>query len=467
MSPYLQLLLQKRPQLYPDYDPANPEPPDEPQIAVDSPPATIPLKARPMPDAQANPMPDVVPSQFVAQRPTIPMQPRTAAPVVMGTPTDYVAPDTPAVPLKPRDRIEEDRQRLINAQNKKGPSLGKRILEGVGDYAASGIGLNLNHILHPRGTEVQQAQRQLQADLGIQNQQTENQDKQSLITLRGKQADQIDQNLAGPTPAELADAAKKEARANFIESMKLHPQPLDPNDPADQELLRQAKVAGILLPNSYGKQPKSDKKLIAGRTKLLGGKNVYVDDNGDAINDSEGDPIVHGMAPADKTGGETQEEADKREAERQSLQTKADSLRGLAGSVDAQLRGKDGKSGLYAEQGNYQSQIQQLTPRVTAANATDADKAAYSQAKESLRVVNERIQGLETQRNKHIANATEAETEALKFKREPKAASSNFTAPANSRGRKWSKAAFAKSNPAADAEAAAKTMAAAGAKVVD
>lgn len=282
MSPYLQLLLQKRPQLYPDYDPSKPDTPDEPQ----APGPTVAIGPRvpavqPV-DPQADP---VMPVSPPAQQPTMALQARAP---VLGDEViaDGAGPANPAptMPLKPRDRIEEDRQRLIDAQNKKPPSLGRRILETAGQYAASGLGINLRPILHPRGSETEQAQRQLATDIALQNQATQNQDAQSTIALRGQQAAKIKQDMEGPSDDEVAAAAKKQARENFIESMKLHPQPLDPNDPNDQELLRQAKAAGILLPNSYGKQPKAATErapLIRERTNADGSKSTLQSvDNG-------------------------------------------------------------------------------------------------------------------------------------------------------------------------------------------
>lgn len=94
-------------------------------------------------------------------------------------------------------RIEEDRQALITAQRKPRSKL-KDIGEGLATWAASGVGIPLQRILHPRGSETQQAERALGRDVMLQKQSGDIQEQQAGISLRGRQAAKIQSELDNP-----------------------------------------------------------------------------------------------------------------------------------------------------------------------------------------------------------------------------------------------------------------------------
>lgn len=153
---------------------------------------------------------------------------------------------------QPRDIIADDQQYLRDVQNKPhNKALG--VLEGLGQWAASGVGLNLKRVLHPHGTETEQAQRQLNTDLGIQKEQTEAQDARSTIALRDAQTRKIDDLINHPDTSD-ADKAKLEIAREILKS---HPQGFNLNDPADVIAKKKVEDAGIPIPASYGKQAKA------------------------------------------------------------------------------------------------------------------------------------------------------------------------------------------------------------------
>lgn len=267
-------------------------------------------------------MADSVAPPELAQQPTIPVRPAMTQGIDMNAPDVVPAATIPLSSRIPsttppavngggaRDVIQEDRDRLTAAQNKHIP-LGKRILEELGTYAASGVGLNLRPILHPGGTDEEKAQRQLADDLGIQKAQTENQDTQSTIALHS---------------VELAK-----------EILKSHPQGFDPNDPADVIAKKKLEDAGIPIPATYGKQPKAAGPPET-RTRMEKGVKYQTEFDPESrkfvySTDANGDRIVVDEAPAEKpepqmTPNETfnaQKEYETNLAKKKSLQDAATS----------------------------------------------------------------------------------------------------------------------------------------------
>lgn len=267
-SPYLQVLLSRK-----RNDPSLPyNRPDDLTAApeqVDSPGPTIPLRspqylksANAPVEQPAAPPPYLQPASVSAAAPVV--SPAASQPVSVTPP-----PTTPVI-TKPRDVIQDDRNALIAAQNKPHSKL-KSIAEGLGQWAGSGIGLNVHKLIHPGGTETERAQRQLVTDLGLQKTATDNADAQSTIALRGKQGEKIAADIeAAKTDTSGEDKRKLDA---LRESLRLHTQPFDPNDPVDVQLLKDANAAGILIPSAYGKQPAPPKPATAPetRTRMEGG----------------------------------------------------------------------------------------------------------------------------------------------------------------------------------------------------
>lgn len=250
-SPYLLTLLargRKTDPTLPYDDPNDPDP-----TPVESPGPTISMRPRAtVTDAQQAPPPylqaRVVQPAVTAQSPTIP------------------------ITAKPVDVIAQDRQRLIDAQGKH-HSKARDVLEGLGQWAGSGVGLNVHKLIYPRGTETEQAQRQLNTDLGLQKVATDEADAQSTIALRGSQvkeneaqARKIQDAIDNP---DTSDEDKRKLEA-LRESLRLHPQPFDANDPNDIELLKRAKDAGILIPSAYGKTAPQREPLIKERKNADG-----------------------------------------------------------------------------------------------------------------------------------------------------------------------------------------------------
>ncbi len=272
MTPYLQLLLnRKKTETY------QPQPlgtginaggesldlPIRPTPVADIPQTTIPI-SRPMRPSIATPPPVVraQPAAIAAQPPAIPLAPRPSmeAPDAGG--------DMEQAPSDPwQGRIEADRQRILNAQAHP-QSTGKRILEALGTWAGAGVGLPVQKILHPHGTETQQAQRQLATDVGLQQSQIEAQTKAqraqteaklgqadaasqySTIALRNKQIAKIDDEINNP---DLSDAAKAELEAIKEGVRAFEGQaPSGENDRAYADLRAKAAKRGITLPATYG-----------------------------------------------------------------------------------------------------------------------------------------------------------------------------------------------------------------------
>ena len=167
----------------------------------------------------------------------------------------------PSIPLSKRDVIAEDRDRLLAAQNKP-HSKAKAVLEGLGTWAAGGLGIPLHRMLHPGGTEVEKAQRQLATDLALRKEDIDTQDAGATIKLRTAQARKIDADIQAaidhPDTSD-ADKAKLETAQAILRS---HPQPFDPNDPQDVVAIKKLNDAGIPIPQSYGKQPKEATPLF-------------------------------------------------------------------------------------------------------------------------------------------------------------------------------------------------------------
>lgn len=218
------------------------------------------------------------PTPGLPQPPTIPIrsippqqQPTPAAPA-LSQPVNAAQPDYNA-------RIEADRQRILNAQAHP-QSKGKRILEGLAEWAGAGVGLPVAKMIHPHGTETQQAQRQLVTDVGLQRTATDAQQaqtelqrvqneaagQQSTIALRSAQARKIEADLANPDISAEDERKLKVAQ----EILKSHPQPFDTNDPADVVAIKKLTDAGIPIPHTYGKQPKlgEDFSLSPGQTRF-------------------------------------------------------------------------------------------------------------------------------------------------------------------------------------------------------
>lgn len=142
LSPYIQLLLaRKRPTdsaTTPDVGPSSPV---ESAIPA-APPITI----------GARPANSMAVASTTNLDPLVDIQPRTAAETVQGYDRG-MHPDRDI----PQMMVPYHRNR------------GLQTLEAVGDIAASGFGVNLQHILHPRGTDEQRARRALHDEQSIQS----------------------------------------------------------------------------------------------------------------------------------------------------------------------------------------------------------------------------------------------------------------------------------------------------------
>lgn len=180
---------------------------------------------------------------------------------------------TPTIAVKPRTAVEEAADTVrkyddgLHPDPKTGAwvphkrNKGLQILEGLGNVAASGVGINLQNILHPRGTPEQQARRRLADESAIEDQNIQRQraavdvegDK-ATIALRSAQSRKIQDLLDHPDTSD-ADKRKLEVAKAILQS---HPQGFDPNDPADAVALKKMEDAGIPVPASYGKQPKGE-----------------------------------------------------------------------------------------------------------------------------------------------------------------------------------------------------------------
>lgn len=488
MSPYLQLLLSKKRDPYQEFDPLqekpNPAlaaPVQEPTIAIrpraTPPPViapvdpvaqepTIPIRyragdlpsngdprvmARPVgngkyeervvgPEGRIEGFGDQRDYAPLADTPTIPI--KTIPPRVEGTPSSpwleegsAGAPSTnpaPTIALKPRTALEDaaDTVRKYEQGLHKDPKTGewvphkrskvKQVLEGLATVGASGLGINLQNVLHPKGTPEQQARRALAREVGLEDQSIQTRRAESDIA----RDTAVTEKLGREAQIPIESPAEKAAYEALKESLRMHPQPFDPNDPADAVLLEKAKRAGIDIPRTYGKQPKEAAKLVAGRTKRTeDGKDIYVDDNGDPVLDSQGQPIVHGVAKPDKASGETQEEADKREAEARAVKAEADSARGLAEHINKELQP------LYTERGTLESQLKGAGginwDNTDPAKGPVKDSNQLATLKESitgrLKEVREKIAEQEKLRDTNYSKATSKEAEALKYQRSPKA----------------------------------------------
>lgn len=234
--------------------------------------------------------------------------------------TDEPAPEIPAT-VKLGARIAQDRQALADAQSHH-HSKARDILEGLGQYVGSGIGLNVHRLIYPHGNAEEQAQRQLATDVGLQKVATDDANTQSTIALRGAQARKIQADLENP------DTSDEDKRKLVLaqEILKSHPQPFDPNDPADVVAMKKLSDAGIPIPKSYGKLPKAAGPPET-RTRMEGGvkyqtefdpksgKFVYsTDDQGNriVIDEAKPEPETASDVP-DTTAPWLKEESDQRE----------------------------------------------------------------------------------------------------------------------------------------------------------
>lgn len=405
MNPYLQLLLQKRPQLYPS---------PTADVEIDSPPPvaspTFPLGPRPQQPTVPVPNGDVVPvAETRSAVPTVPLAPRN-------DPDRLPAPNTPeyqeaaanAFPvLNKRDIIGEDRQRIIDAQNKP-HSKWKDILEGVGQYAAGGIGLNLHHLLHPRGTETEQAQRQLSTDLGIQQQQTVAERAAAETAKIAAETDPATIALRGRLTE--AQIAKINAEA---EKAKQGPTAIPKFVERDDGVYE--------ISTKYPEGRKVGNIPAKARSKNANPTRYFERPDGVyGVNDEHPEGFkVKGVPgkPAATTG---EENPAKIGAEYQSHRTKADSLRGNADAIDKQLRGyEDNKqhhvNGLYDERAAVQTEIGRVNWK-----GADTDENLRNQHEiltTKLAGLSKRIDDLERQRDQHYQLASDEDAEALKYKR--------------------------------------------------
>jgi len=124
----------------------------------------------------------VTPIAEVPPSPTVPIGARAPLNQPVAPPVAPIAPPeaVPTLPIKPRSRVEDAAETVrkydqgLHPDPKTGEwvphkrNKGLQILEGLGNYAASGIGLNLQSILHPRGTPEQQARRALGDEANIE-----------------------------------------------------------------------------------------------------------------------------------------------------------------------------------------------------------------------------------------------------------------------------------------------------------
>ncbi len=270
-SPFLMMLLNRKrndPSIYnpktidPNIPYDDPNDPIEPSPDEMGPTIALRTQRQPMDERMPNGVSSIAPpsislgqrpapAQQPAQQPTVPVTTQPNAPVVPAA-TIRVNPRGPGSVIEPRDDvIARDRQAIIDAQAKH-HSRARDILEGLGQWAGAGLGLNVHRLIYPHGTAEEQAQGQLATDVELQKAQTENQDRQSTIALRSAQARKIEDDLKNPDTSE-ADRRKLILAQEILRS---HPQPFDPNDPADVIAKKKLEDAGIPVPASYGKQPK-------------------------------------------------------------------------------------------------------------------------------------------------------------------------------------------------------------------
>lgn len=257
MTPYLHLLLNRK-----RNDPTIPyDDPNDPGIeqSVDerlpnngspiAPPATIPLRSIPrLPVTTETPPPAPIP--LARQTAIATADPETSYSTPRLPVTNESPPELPAT-VKLGARVAQDQRDVATAQSHH-HSKARDILEGLGQYVGSGIGLNVHKLIYPRGTETEKAQRQLATDVGLQKVATDNADTQSTIALRSAQARKIQADLDNPNTSD--EDKRKLILAQEI--LRSHPQPFDPNDPADVVAMKKLNDAGIPIPKSYGKVPK-------------------------------------------------------------------------------------------------------------------------------------------------------------------------------------------------------------------
>lgn len=230
--------------------------------------------------------------------------------------TNESPPELPAT-VKLGARVAQDRQALTDAQSHH-HSKARDILEGLGQYVGSGIGLNVHKLIYPHGNGEEQAQRQLATDVGLQKVATDDANTQSTIALRSAQARKIQADLENP------DTSDEDKRKLVLaqEILKSHPQPFDPNDPADVVAMKKLNDAGIPIPRSYGKLPKAPaphEPLLKERKKSDGSTvTMQSDDFGKTWTEV---PELASEAPATETAGDVpdttapwvKEESDQRE----------------------------------------------------------------------------------------------------------------------------------------------------------
>lgn len=180
----------------------------------------------------------------------------------------------PTVPIKPRNRVDEAADVVrkydqgLHPDPKTGAwvpyhrNKGLQILEGLGNVAASGVGINLQNILHPRGTPEQQARRRLSDEIGIQDQSirsqratTDLEGDQATIALHRAQARKIQDELDNPDTSE-----ERKAELELLkEGLRTHPGPFDPTNPDDAAFIKRLAAAKYPINVAgYGKQPKEE-----------------------------------------------------------------------------------------------------------------------------------------------------------------------------------------------------------------
>lgn len=269
MTPYLQLLLNRKKR----------EPMDErlPNGVSSIAPPSIQMSERSNPTATSIPL----------TQPTAPEQPVPEATIPLGKATMNrpYKPFTPDAPIASADpwvqRIEEDRQALITAQRKP-RSKWKDIGEGLATWAASGVGIPLQRILHPRGSETQQAERALGRDVMLQKASGEAQEQRASIALRGATARKIDADLRDAinnpkiSPQGKAEIAAVQQGLKAFEGQAPTPE----NDARYAELRALAAKHGIPLPATYGPKataaPNRDFTIGNKRVRMVDGKPVVI-----------------------------------------------------------------------------------------------------------------------------------------------------------------------------------------------
>lgn len=73
---------------------------------------------------------------------------------------------------QPRDYVADDAAYLRELENKP-RSKTKQIFEGIGQVAASGVGIDLSRLLHRRGTDVERARERVATDLAVEGEQAQ------------------------------------------------------------------------------------------------------------------------------------------------------------------------------------------------------------------------------------------------------------------------------------------------------